>query len=138
MSTDKKPKDTGRLSNGHFAKGNRLSPGRPKGSTCNALKTARDAAENVALPLLVTEAEKGNMEAAKALCSYGLPKLKPVSIPAGMPPDVPGILEAMAGGEVTVDDAKAALECRLLARKIVESEELEARLTELEKQVEAR
>ena len=134
---DNRPKQTssGRLPNGHFAKGNKLSPGRPKGATCNALRVAKDAAEHVALPLLIECAKHGDVEAAKAICSYGLPKMKPVSLPCEVPTTVVGIREALEGGVLSLDDAKVALDCLVTVRKIVESEEMEQRVAELERRI---
>ena len=56
--------------------------GRPKGSTCHALRMAREAAEEVALPVLIEAAKGGDMEACKVLVSYGLPRQKPVHLPS--------------------------------------------------------
>lgn len=132
-SSDKNRSQTaGRDSRGRFATGNKLSKGRPAGASCTALKLAREAAEQVGLPLLISEAADGNVDAARALCGFGLPRLKPLSLPCEMPSDVPALLAAMATGQVAVDDVRAALECRLLARKIIESEQIEARLVALE------
>ena len=136
MDNIPKESNTGRLPNGHFAKGNKLSPGRPKGATCNALRVAKDAAKHIALPILIQCAKQGDVEAAKAICSYGLPKMKPVSLPCEVPTTTGGIREALESGVLSLDDAKVALDCLLVARKIVESEDLEQRVAELENRIE--
>lgn len=67
---------------GKFIKGSSGNPsGRPAGSSCRALKMARDAVESTALPMLITACENGSLEACRILLSYGLPRQKPISIP---------------------------------------------------------
>ena len=65
-----------RAAGGLFAKGNTMSPGRKRGSVNKALRLARQAAEEVALPMIIELAKQGDIDAAKALLQVGLPKNK--------------------------------------------------------------
>lgn len=66
---------------GKFLKGSSGNPsGRLTGTSCRALKTACDAVESIALPMVITACENGSLEACKILLCYGLPRQRPVSI----------------------------------------------------------
>ncbi len=121
--------------------------GRPMGASCAALRAARDAALEVALPLLIEKAKGGDTDAARVLVQVGLPRLKPIALPIQV--DLPktqdfsellrAVLNAVAVGRLSVDDAQgiasivataarcedvAALQerCAILSRHLAEME----------------
>lgn len=81
-SSKNTPQQAARDAKGRFLKGTSGNPaGRQPGATCRALRLARDAAEEVALPALIEAARSGDLDACKTLIAYGLPRQRPVSIP---------------------------------------------------------
>lgn len=82
MSSKNRLYQVSRDDKGKFLKGSSGNPsGRPTGASCRALKTARNAVESIALPMVITACENGSLEACKILLCYGLPCQRPVSIP---------------------------------------------------------
>lgn len=115
---DKDRTTTGnRDSRGRFVAGNQVSRGRPHGASNRALRMARDAAENVALPKLIELAQHGDRKSCEILVAYGLPRIKPVELPE--PIQLPeytsraafldGLLNMVRRGELTLDAAARAM-----------------------------
>lgn len=118
---------------GRFQKGSTGNrEGRKPGATCNALRKAREAAESVALPVLIEAAKGGSLDAAKAICGFGLPRQKAVTMPEELPGDIPGLLEAMNRGEVSPDTVQGVLAAHETAKRIQSLDDLEARISALE------
>lgn len=118
------PQQAARDVKGRFLKGASGNPaGRQPGATCRALRLARDAAEEVALPALIEAARSGDLDACKALIAYGLPRQRPVSLPE--PIDLPeegdlseqmnALLRLVARGEVST--TAAGVECSNVNRE---------------------
>lgn len=107
----------GRDRRGRFTEGNQASKGRPSGASCRALKLAREAAEHVAIPVLVELCKKGNSRACEVLLAAGVPKAKPVEIPEPLPlPKAKdrqsffnGLLNMIRRGEISLDMATRAM-----------------------------
>ena len=108
----------GRDRKGRFTEGNQASKGRKPGASCRALRLAREAAEHVAIPVLVELCKKGNSRACEALLAAGVPKAKPVEMPE--PLNLPkakdrqtflnGLLTMVRHGEISLDQAARAME----------------------------
>lgn len=123
-STPEQAQGVQRDDKGHFMPGVSGNPsGRPRGASCKALRMAREWAETTGIKLLIEQAEAGNVDAAKALVNFGLPRLKPVDMPLegleGLP--VPNdkadlgdaaefVARAVADGTLSVSDATRLME----------------------------
>ena len=138
-SSKNTPQQVARDAKGRFLKGTSGNPaGRQPGATCRALRLARDAAEEVALPALIEAARSGDLDACKALIAYGLPRQRPVSIPepvdlpeeGGLSGQMAALLRLVARGEVS---ATAAGEVAALISTAAKVDEV----TELREQVES-
>ena len=135
-----------RNTKGQFMPGQSGNPsGRPTGATCHALRLAREAAEQVALPLLIEAAKGGDMDACKTLLAYGLPRQKPVSIPAPVPIEGETLAERMktllalvAAGEVASDVAGDVAGVIATAARVEETEELRSEVAGLKRVLEIR
>ncbi len=138
------PETARRAPNGRFVAGGPAGPGRPRGSRHRAL-AALDAigeagAEEV-LRSVVRAAAGGDLRAAALLLDRVWParrgravelELPPVASAADLVPALAAVAGAMARGELTPEEARAAagvLECQLRA---IEATELEARVALLE------
>lgn len=118
-ATDEKRKGTatGRDGKGRFTSGNQAAKGRATGISCRTLKLAREAAEFVAIPVLVELAKKGDIKACEILMSAGVPKSKPVEVPE--PLNLPeaadrqtflgGLLDGVRSGQISLDQATRAM-----------------------------
>lgn len=120
--------------------------GRPKGSR-NRRTLAREALQ-AAFPdgeqgfwsAVATQAAEGDLQAAAMIADRLYPKLKPTSEPLtlsepldGTPAEVARSIMRMAGaGELTTDQARELLAALADVCKIVETSELEERITKLE------
>ena len=133
--------------NGRFLPGTSGNlAGRPKGSTCHALRMAREAAEEVALPALIEAAKGGDMEACKVLVSYGLPRQKPVMLPS--PVELPetgdlaemakGIFRMLKEGQIGVDVAGDLVSMLGTAARVEEVTELREQVENLKRLLNAR
>ena len=142
---DKKQRETAadRDARGRFLPGNRLGKGRPKGATCNALRQAREAAEQYALPILIQAVKDGDIKAATALVAYGLPKHKPmvevgpVDFPEGatLTGKAEAVLQAVADGSISGDAGKLYMDMLAAVASMKQVDELEARVTAIEQQI---
>lgn len=120
--------------------------GRPKGSTCHALRMAREAAEEVALPVLIEAAKSGDMEACKVLVSYGLPRQKPVHLPS--PVELPetddlselakAVFRLLKEGRIGVDVAGEMIGMLGTAARVEEVSELREQVENLKRLLNAR
>lgn len=147
MTCKSRTEQDGRDSKGRFTSGRSGNPrGKPKGATCKALKMAREAAETVALPLLIHAVqEEGDLKAAAVLVSVGLPKHKPmVEVgPVDFPTDATLtekaeiVLQAVASGAISGDAGKLYMEMLSSVAAMKQTDELETRLAALEKKMEA-
>lgn len=124
---------------GRFLKGRSGNPaGRSQGATCNALRMAREAAETVALPVLIEAAKAGDLDACKTLIAYGLPRQRPVTVPEPISLPVEGsladqaraLVALVARGEVSTATAGEVADVLQKAAKVDE-------VTQLREQVEA-
>ena len=101
--------DVQRDAKGHFMPGVSGNPsGRPRGASCKALRMAREWAEETGIKLLIEQAEAGNVDAAKALVNFALPRLKPVDLP----------LEGLEGLPVPNDNADLGDAAEFVARAV--------------------
>ena len=125
-----------RDSKGRWKPGKSGNPAGPKpGASCRALLMARKWAEEKGLPLLMKQAEAGDGDAIKLLVQIGVPRTKAVSIPVALPGGPDGVLAALEAGEIAPDEAKTMMAVHLDRVRIREIEELEQRLTALERAV---
>lgn len=134
------PKTRGRP----FEQGNKFGKGRPTGSRNKAtlvLEALLDDEGEDVVRRMVTEAKGGNMTAAKALLDRLVPPRKDRPVPFALPPvtsmadvtDALGdILDGMATGELTPNDAQALMNILVGYVKIFEATEFEIRLLALE------
>ena len=122
-----------RDSKGRWRPGRSGNPAGPKpGASCRALLMAREWAEKKGLPLLMKQAEAGDMDAIRLLVQLGIPRTKAVSIPQPLPSSPAGVLDAMSIGELDADTASTAMGAHLTAAKIKELADLETRIQALE------
>ena len=105
---------------GRFQKGFSGNPkGRKPGSVNKLLKQMRDAAEKVALPLLIEKAKEGDVKAATFLCQLGLPKTKPVAVnePIILEGDSPSdVVNHVLSGGLSIEEGKALAELLKMKR----------------------
>ena len=120
-----------RDSRGRFVRGHTKRGGNPKGSVHKLIGMARDALADV-LPDVIEEARAGDEKARKLLFEYGMPRIRPTSLPIAMPSDPEGILQAMAEGSLSPDVAQDAMAVHLAAGKLHEMEVLEQRMAAME------
>ena len=141
MTDRKNGRTTGRDARGRFGPGN---PGRPKGARHKATRAAEALldGEAEALTRKAVEAALGGDSAALRLCLERiLParRDRPMRFEAG-PLQSTGdlaalscrLLEAVAAGEITPEEAKAVGGIVETARRAIETEELERRIAALE------
>lgn len=130
-----------------FPKGRSANPaGRPKGSKNAALVAldalGTDAAQDL-LKSVIEKAKEGDMQAARIILDRVWPASKGRHVTFTMPKvssaedvarAVGGILEAVAGGLLTIEEGQGLAAILESQRKALELGELEARITELENQ----
>ena len=129
-----------RDSRGRFLKGCVANPaGRPQGASCRALRMARQAAEEVALPALIEAAKGGDMEACRVLVGYGLPRQKPVEVPepVNLPDGSAGeqaraVLSEVAEGRLSIEAGARLLDALKARTQIEMTTDFENRLAALE------
>jgi hypothetical protein len=131
---------------GKFRKGESGNPaGKPKGTKDWRAKLRdqlQDAAPDI-VKAVVAAAKGGDVQAARIVLDKLIPSIKASSAPISIPlPAGSGFLEraetvfsAMAKGEVSPDDATAFLGALATVMKTQEVDDLEARITALERSV---
>ncbi|HZP98630.1 MAG TPA: DUF5681 domain-containing protein [Reyranella sp.] len=142
----RKPANSGRQQDGTFAPGQSGNPaGRPQGSRNRAsvVLDALAAGEATEIVQKVLEAAKGgDMRAAELVLSrlWPLRKGRPVSLPlpaiktsADTVAALGAITDAVAAGDLTPDEGAAVAGVIEIKRKAIETVELEARISALEK-----
>lgn len=136
-------KSADRASRGQFAKGNKLSPGRPPGRGAAAElrdKLAQDVDKIIGV--LREQALAGDPQSIRILLDRVLPSLRPVELPT--PLDMPSggtladkahaVVQAAAGGDIAAGQAAQIIAALVGVGKIIESTELVSRIEALEKQ----
>jgi hypothetical protein len=138
------PNSNGRKSDGRFAQGNRLSPGRPPGARGKAALLAEqliDADCAGIVEQLVTAAKGGDVAAAKVLLDRLLPakrdrhieyQLSPINSAADAAAAINHILAGVGAGELTASEGDALVKMVESAAKVIEISLLEARVAALE------
>jgi len=134
-------KSADRASRGQFAKGNKLSPGRPPGR--GAVAELRDKlAQDVdkIIGVLREQALAGDLQAMRILLDRVLPSLRPVELPT--PLDMPldstltdqgrAVLAAVVAGELAPSQGAQLIAAIGTLGKVAELDELAARITALE------
>jgi thioredoxin-like negative regulator of GroEL len=131
---------------GRFKPGQSGNPaGKPRGARNPALvaldKIGANNAEDV-LQAVITKAKEGDMRAAAAILERVWParKGRPVSLAlpnvetaAGASQAVAAVIAALSRGELTPDEAHAVTAVLDAQRRIIETNDLEARIAALEK-----
>lgn len=147
MTDTNEPKPHKRRPGRPFEKGNRANPnGRPVGAKHKALialdAIGSDAAQDL-LEKVIKEARNGDMTAARIILDRVWPARKGRQLTFTVPKvesagDIAkalgGILEAVAGGLLTIEEGQGLAAILESQRKALELTEIEARLTELENQ----
>lgn len=109
-----------RTSKGQFAPGVSGNPaGRPRASVNALLAQAREAAAEI-LPQIIEQARNGDIASQEMLLKIGMPKVKPMPDKMAAVPGFPYeasprkqqayIMGAMAGGMISVDEARLYLD----------------------------
>jgi hypothetical protein len=137
-------KNTKRTYGKPFEKGNRASPGRPQGSrnsaTIMAEKLMQDGIDNI-VKTVMEAAAQGDMTAARLVLERVVPvrrgrpvnlTLGPIETADGVSKAVSATVQAMADGELTPDEAATVTGVLEAKRKVIETGELEERLTRIE------
>jgi len=140
--TAKKPKPV-KNERGLFAIGN-TGGGRPKGRPDRRTAPFRakiDQALPAILDAVITEAKDGDMAAARILIDKSLPSLKPVEVarPLSLTGDTltqraASVVDAVSGGKVSVDEGVRLIQALGSMARILEADQLEARISALEAQ----
>ncbi len=131
--------DDSRDSKGRFLPGHKKpGPGR-KSPHSEAVRAVREAALEYGLPCLVEACQSGDIEAAKALCGLGLPKLRPIT---PMEPVTLGgetlkdtaalVMELVASGRVTCEQAQTLLSALKTVAEVQQIGDLQQRIADLE------
>jgi hypothetical protein len=141
------PAKKGRNARGHFVSGNKLSPGRKQGSrhgvTLLLEKLMEGSGEQIVQAVLLT-AQNGDMTAARLVLERIVPLRKGAPVNLDLPPvrtatDLVAahgaVIEAMAGGEVSPEEA--AIVCGVLEnkRKALELADIDVRLQAIEQAI---
>lgn len=116
--------------------------GRPKGTgKADKLRQAIEADVPDIITAMVDQAKDGDTSAAKLLLDRVIPALKPQAVAApisglnGITLSAQGkaIIDAMGAGQLAPEQAQAMLAGLASLSKIIEADEIERRLTELER-----
>ena len=139
----KKPKNNGRKTDGTFAPGNALG-GKTKGARHKATRAVEELLDGQVDQLTqkaVDAALGGDMTAMRLCLERICPRRKDSPVQFAMPAmasaneaadALSGILDAVAQGEITPDEASRVASIVEVFRKTLETTELEARLSALE------
>lgn len=135
-------KTVGRSTSGRFAKGNKASSGRPRGSGVVAemrVKLAQDM--DAIIDRLRQLALAGDTQAMRILFDRVLPSLRPVELPVvmAMPDDnlaqqARAVLHAVAMGDLAPAQSAQIMASLAGVAKIIETTDLLARIEKLEAQ----
>jgi hypothetical protein len=129
---------------GRFTAGTRPGPGRPKGERARlaaALDTLAAADAEAVVAAVVAAAKGGDMAAAKLILdrAWPIPRGRTVALPLPRVEDAGGLvaamaalLEALAGAEITPDEARVVAAILSEQRAAIEVEDLSERLKTLE------
>jgi len=130
-----------------FEPGNRANPnGRPTGSRNRAtllLDALAEGEAEMVVRNVLDQAKGGNLKAAELLLARAWPAQKSrvvhVKIPAlktaeDLPAALCTILEAVGNGELTPHEARSIADILEVQRRTIETAEIEARLTKLERE----
>ncbi|WP_238401665.1 DUF5681 domain-containing protein [Altererythrobacter sp. C41] len=138
-----KPKDTGRKSDGTFAPGNTLG-GRPPGSrnkTTLAIEALLEGEHEALTRAAIGKALEGDTTALRLCLDRLAPPRKDSPVSFDLPPiktaedavtASSAVLAAVAAGEVTPDEAGRVMSLLTAHKALVETCDLEARITALE------
>ena len=144
MAKAERSNNGGKTGDGKFAPGNRYGKGRPAGSRNRASLAVEDLLDGQAQAITQKAIEKAleGDSVALRLCLERLcppRKARPVAIslpkvktPADCSKASTGILEAVAGGDITPDEGQALAGLLETHRRTLETEDLERRISALE------
>lgn len=122
MASKEQAEQATRDDKGRFAPGcSGNAAGRPAGASSRLLSMARAAAEEI-FPLVVEQARAGDVDAARLVLSFGVPRAKPLNPPLDCLADLPlperpkdlgrtaaFLLEQVAAGKLSTADAESVL-----------------------------
>jgi thioredoxin-like negative regulator of GroEL len=143
------PANSGEKQGGRFERGQSGNPqGRPAGSRNKASilldKMADDEAEAIQR-LVIDAAKTGDLKAAELLLARIWPprrgrsvriELAPVQSAAGVSEAMAAVVDAMAAGDITPDEAATITGILEIRRKVIETQELAERISRLERKME--
>jgi hypothetical protein len=152
MSDDGKPgpdaaPKAGRDARGYFAPGNKLAPGRKVGSrhgTTILLEKMMEGSGEQIVQVVLDAAAQGDMTAARQVLERIVPLRKGAPISLDLPPvktaaDVVAahgaVIEAMAGGEVSPEEAAIISGVLEQKRRAIETADLAERLAAIEERL---
>jgi len=141
MTDKKSEKKPAKDSKGLFVVGNR-GGGRPKGSPDRRtapFRTKIDTALPDILDTVIEQAKGGDLAACKILIDKSLPNVRPTDTPRKLPIDgdtltdkAASIVDGVADGSISTDEAARLLQALGSAARIIETDELERRVSALE------
>jgi len=127
---------------GLFCIGNNGGKGRPKGRSDRRTAPFRqkiDAALPAILDNVIREAKGGDLNACKILIDKSLPSLKPTELARAIPltgdtltERAASAVDATSSGKISVDEATRLLQALGAVARIVETDDLIARIEKLE------
>jgi thioredoxin-like negative regulator of GroEL len=143
------PANSGEKQGGRFERGQSGNPqGRPAGSRNKASilldKMADDEAEAIQR-LVIDAAKTGDLKAAELLLARIWPprrgrsvriELAPIQSAAGVSEAMAAVVDAMAAGDITPDEAATITGILEVRRKVIETQELADRVSRLERKME--
>ena len=147
--TESGPANSGEKQGGRFERGQSGNPqGRPAGSRNKASilldKMADDEAEAIQR-LVIDAAKTGDLKAAELLLARIWPprrgrsvriELAPIHGAAGVSEAMAAVVDAMASGDITPDEAATITGILEIRRKVIETQELADRISRLERKME--
>ena len=147
--TESGPANSGEKQGGRFEKGQSGNPqGRPVGSRNRASLLLDEIADDEAEAIqrrVIDAAKTGDLKAAELLLARIWPprrgrtvrlELPPVKTAEGISEATAAVLEAMATGDVTPDEAATIASILEIRRKMIETQELADRISQLERKME--
>lgn len=142
----RKPKDSGRKPDGTFAQGNSLG-GRPRGSrnrVTRAIETLLEGEHEALTRKAIEKALDGDMTAMRLCLDRIAPPRKDAAISFALPPiqtaadtvsASSALLDAVAAGDVTPDEAGRVMALLTAHKALVETGDLERRIEALETKI---